>query len=279
MTADFLIITPVINANYLIEQTIDSIIFQSGLGESFTVKYIIADSGSTNDTENTYVENLLAKLGNVKGLDIIHLKYRDESMYDGLVNAIETVKKDSFKYFSYINAGDYYSPYCLKTVYQNLGKNNKAWLTGCVGSYNPNGQLYKLIEPVAYPGSIIKTGLCGKVVPYIQQESTFFEYKLLDKINLSKLRKFKYAGDYYLWKSLADLGFDLTIIPVWLGGFREHEGQLSAVHKKEYGREVESIRNKRFFAAYIKSIIILLLSALHPRIRPIKLTAVVRAWK
>ncbi|WP_318422410.1 glycosyltransferase family protein [Photobacterium leiognathi] len=276
----FLVITPVINANSMLMETFNSIVNQMSIGERFSITYIIADAGSTSNDDFSFVEEMLSGFKSVEGLDVIHVKYKDKSMYDGLVNAIKTELDNDYDYFSYINSGDYYSPYAFQSIVDNNSAgNNEAWITGCIGSYNEHGQLYKLIEPVAYPKSLILSGVFGRFLPYIQQESNFFKFDFLKKIDLEKLSNFKYAGDFYLWKSLGDLGFSPKISPIWLAGFREHDGQLSSVYDKEYKKEMLSVCDKVSVLSFFKSFVILSLYVIHPRLRPRAIVERVRKWK
>lgn len=274
----FLIVTPVINADSLLVDTMKSISSQIGSENLFFVDYVIADAGRTDD-QPSLVENYISSLCFPANINVTHINYKDKSMYDGLVNAIKNTK-GNFDVFAYINAGDMYSPYAFSIVADIFSSNrtDALWLTGCTGSYDYNGHLYKLIEPVAYPRSLIKEGFFGKMLPYIQQESTFFSYPLIFSLDLDFLSGFKYAGDYYIWNTLASEGVNLTVLPVWLSGFREHDAQLSTVFNAKYKKEFNSIRTSYSFLSFFKCAIIAMLNLVHPRLRPKKITKWVRKW-
>ncbi|EHK7542313.1 glycosyltransferase [Vibrio cholerae] len=276
---NFIIVTPVFNANYLLVDTVDSIVNQIGLGKNFTITYVIADSGYSDGVERSFVDELISGKNEINGLKVHHIKYRDNSMYDGIVNAVSSFLNYDFDFFSYINSGDYYSPYALLEIVNSNKKSEKNWIIGCIGSYNESGKLYKLIEPVAYPPSLILNGMTGKLIPFIQQESTFVRFNFFKKIDFLKLSELKYAGDFFIWTSLCRQGLSPDILPVWLGGFREHEGQLSSIFSKEYRKEMKVFSKKIDLISILKGVVILVLNVLHPRVRGSKLLKWVRAWK
>ena len=274
----FLIVTPVINANELLIDTVKSVISQIGLGHSFSILYVICDGGSA-DIDILFSE--LPDLNCIEGLDFVHLRHDDESMYDSIAIGLKKIKCD-FDYFSYINSGDYYSSYALKSLVNEFETSRSEWVCGAVGSYNEQGYLFKLIEPVAFPNKVIRSGFFnGRLLPYIQQESNFITRRALRFIDLDALSKFRLAGDAYIWKVLSDNGLSPTILPLWLAGFRRHNGQQSTVFNVEYKREFESIykNNLRLFILLnVKFHILVVFNLLHPSLRPKKIVNWLRRW-
>ena len=44
----------------------------------------------------------------------------------------------------------------------------------------------------------------GRILPFIQQESTFWKKELWEKSKGSLIRNYKMAGDFQLWKNFAN---------------------------------------------------------------------------
>lgn len=104
--------------------------------------------------------------------------------------------------------------------------------------------------PYTYKKNLLLTGLYGKVLPAVQQESTFWDDQSHRRIDFNKLRTLKLAGDYYLWTVIVR-DTSLFIVCAWLSGFKVHDGQLSSKFHKEYYREVDSLSNQPSMIDYI----------------------------
>ncbi len=68
-------------------------------------------------------------------------------------------------------------------------------------TYNEKSHLINSSLPFSYNKSLLLKGLYGKILPFVQQESTFWDKELHNKISFEKLKAFKFAGDYYLWQT------------------------------------------------------------------------------
>jgi len=161
-------------------------------------------------------------------------------MYDALSKGLAKVSGDIV---SYINAGDLYSPNCFEIVSEIINTYNIKWLTGMDVVYNEKSHLIYASLPFRYRKNLVQCGFYNlKILPHIQQESTFWDASLNALIDYEELSQFKYAGDYYLWKKFSSVE-DLNIVEAWLGGFKVHKGQLSS-NTRQYDEEMASIVKK-----------------------------------
>lgn len=232
------VITPCLNAEKYIRETIESVIFQKG---EFEIEYIIVDGKSTDSTLdiiNEYVE--LSKNKNTfKNLEIKVVSEKDSGLYDALSKGFRMVSGDVV---SYINADDYYMPNAFSYI-KELFERGILWVTGLPLLYREDGVIIDYYIPIFYLRSLIKKGFYGPILPFVQQESVFFSRKLIEKIDFKKLGGYKLAGDYYLWHSFA--GFcDLKVADAFLSGFRQHHTQLSK-NINGYFEEMNQIRDRR----------------------------------
>ena len=149
-----------------------------------------------------------------------------------------------------MNAGDFYSKYAFAIVADIFANNKVHFLTGMNALYNEKSHLINLNLPFSYSKRLLLKGFYGKMLPFIQQESTFWSQKLHGEIDFEKLKKLKLAGDYYLWKTFIQKE-NLYIVSAWLGGFKIHNGQLSSRYAYEYAKEQKMISIKPTFFDYI----------------------------
>lgn len=215
--------------------------------QNFSLLYNVVDGGSADKTVEI-VERVIAKYVDVKNLQINFISEKDTGMYDALAKgfAIEACGD----VYSYINAGDYYSKYAFDIVSDIFIKNKVHFLTGLNALYNEESHLINLVMPFCYNKKLLIKGFYGKVLPFIQQESTFWSHKLHCEINFEELKKLKLAGDYFLWKTFIEIE-NLYIVSAWLGGFKIHHGQLSSRCVYEYRKEQDAISIKPTLLDYI----------------------------
>jgi glycosyltransferase involved in cell wall biosynthesis len=255
------VVTPVFNGNGLIQDTVSSIIEQNNRNE-FNISYYICDGGSTDGTLQ-YLEEVMANY-NSEGMVIKVISDNDDGMYDALSKGF-VLAGNSHDLYCYINAGDYFSPYAFSVV-SKLIDDGFDWITGASVFYNPKGYIRDFKLPLGYDRDLIRKGYYGKLLPFIQQESTFWSVSLHSKIDFSDLAKFKYAGDYYLWNLFSKFN-DLWVAGVWLSGFRSHEGQLSSVHNFEYMREFDLIRDGWGVMDFLKALGVFFINLLPQQFR------------
>lgn len=232
------IITPCYNSDELIEETIRSVvensIFQDG---QTSLQYIVCDGGSTDDTCIT-VERIFSSI-HLENADLFLISEPDGGMYDALVKGLELATGDIC---AYINAGDYYSPNVFEIVLEIFQYKFINWLTGLQVSYNERSHLIRATLPFKFRKRLIKCGMYGRSLPFLQQESTFWRGALTENIDLNRLSKFKYAGDYFIWNEFSNTE-QLYIVEAWLGGFKKHHNQLSENLDAYYKEMIQVKRN------------------------------------
>lgn len=212
----FTVITVFKNAeNYLFE-TIKSILDQKVNYKNFKLQYIIVDGESTDNSKKI--------VDSFNDESIEYFNRKDRTMFDSLSFALKKVKGE---FTSYLNAGDYYSKNCFKTV-SDVFNNNKhiKWITGLKFIYNEKSQITDVKIPYLYRSRLIQSGIYGKYLPFIQQESTFWRSELNNLIDYSKLVEFRNCGDLYLWNTFSKKN-KLFIVNSYLAGFKYHANQIT----------------------------------------------------
>jgi glycosyltransferase involved in cell wall biosynthesis len=232
----FSVITACFNSEKYIEETIQSIIYQKAvLQKRVELEYIICDGGSTDNTLS-----IIRKYE--KEHNLIVISEKDSGMYDALTKGMKRITGDVC---SYLNAGDIYSNTAFNVVLDVMENNSVSWLTGINTFYNEQSQIIAFDIPFKYRASFIKSGIYGTVLPFIQQESTFWRRELNATIDFERLQSLKLAGDYYLWNCFARQ-HKLYIVQSHLGGFKTHSGQLSG-NIKSYIQEMNKIAAPNLF--------------------------------
>jgi glycosyltransferase involved in cell wall biosynthesis len=225
----FSIITPCLNAEKYIEETINSVNHQTAiLSGRAELEYIICDGQSTDKT--------LEIIQSCKCDSLKIISERDSGMYSALAKGL---KLASGNIIAYINAGDYYHKCAFDIVLDIFEKKEVNWLTGYSFSYNEKSYAIPGLLPYKFRKKFFDCGIYGTLLPLIQQESTFWSSSLNNSIDYEYLSKLKLAGDFYLWLQFSRLN-NLKIVEAYLGGFKHHKGQLSA-NLKAYLQEVSSI--------------------------------------
>lgn len=240
------VITPCFNSERYIEETIESVLSQKG---NFDIEYIIVDGGSTDKTAfilKRYKESIESEKFPIKcnKVRMSWLSEKDNGMYDALSKGLKLVTGDII---AYINSDDFYLPNAFSTVAEIFERYpDVEWVTGMITRYNERGQIIDCQLPFKFDRASIQKGICGTILPFIQQESTFWRKELVNDLDLNMLKKHKFAGDFYMWYTFSK-NTDLYIIYSCLGGFRFRPGQLSKQREK-YFNEFHSIAEKKSVA-------------------------------
>lgn len=212
------IITPCLNAERHIAETIESVVNQSAIiSGRAELEYVICDGSSSDKTID-----IVNSFANDNGA-INVFSEPDRGLYDALAKGLRIASGDIV---AYLNAGDFYNLHAFDIVLDLYETNKLTWLTGINIHYNDKSQVVYAILPYRYRRELFACGMYGRVLPYVQQESTFWSSELIPYLDLEFLSKLKFAGDYYLWLQFSKMT-ELITVAAYLGGFRRHEGQLS----------------------------------------------------
>lgn len=220
------IVTPCYNSESYIEECILSIKNQT----YGNVEHIIVDGGSTDST--------LAILK--KYQDTYNMRWiseKDNGMYDAISKGFSMAQGEVF---AWLNSDDKYMPWTCEVIANVFSKSTVQWCTGVPCLYTERGIAHHVprIMPV-YPRKWIEKGYFdGRVAGFIQQESTFWSRDLWEK-NKEVIGKYKYAGDYHLWRAFAKTQNLYTVDSI-LSGFRVHAGQKSE-NLEAYYKEIEPL--------------------------------------
>jgi glycosyltransferase involved in cell wall biosynthesis len=213
----FTIVTPCLNAAAHIEETAASVLQQAAVqsGE-LELEYIVCDGGSRDGT--------LQILERMRHPRMRVLSGPDSGMYDALVRGLRHAQGDVI---AYLNAGDYYHRHAFSVVRDIFTAFPECrWLTGFAVEYAASGAAVRFVLPYRYRNRLMRCGVYGTSLPFVQQESTFWKQDLMDRVDLDRLSRLRLAGDYYLWRCFGEAA-QLHIVSAHLGGFRLHAGQLT----------------------------------------------------
>jgi hypothetical protein len=240
------IITVVKNAENLIEDTINSVLNQKAiLNNELALEYLIHD-GNSNDKTFKIIKKFS------KNPNIIISSYRDNGLYDSLSSLI---KKTTGDYIAYINAGDLFNLNAFTIINEIFSDDKIKWVTGGRFFYNQKNEITDFSFCYKYRQRLIKKGVYGRYLPFIQQESTFWKRELIKNIDYKYLSKLKYSGDMYLWNCFSKNN-KLFTINSHLGGFKYHENQLTY---RETGNTTPYINESKKFSEKINLIDIILI--------------------
>lgn len=244
------VVTAVFNAEIHLEETIQSIIQQT----YDNIEYIVIDGRSTDGT-----------------LDIIkkyeeHIDYwiseSDEGMYDALSKGFSLAEGDLI---CYLNAGDLFFSKSMETAASYFKETKVKWFTGFRSVCNEESCVTGVDLPYQYSPKLIREGVYGRHLPFIQQESTIWHKDLMCLVNMDMFRKLKLAGDYYLWFCFS-FKEELAIVKTLVGIFKKHDGQLSE-NLIGYWKEVDLFSKKVKLTTRLKICFEMSIWALHPKIR------------
>ncbi|HXV21052.1 MAG TPA: glycosyltransferase [Desulfuromonadales bacterium] len=225
------IITPCRNAERFIGETVESVLTQSALlSGRAELEYIICDGLSTDRT--VAIAEAASKGFRYGSVRI--LSRSDHGMYEALAGGLRMATGEIC---TYINAGDFYDKHAFDVVLDIFDSGRAEWLTGLSVNYNEQSQLVGISLPFRYRTRLFACGVYGRMLPFVQQESTFWSSRLHQFLDFERLARFRSAGDYYLWHQFAGQA-ELKVVLSHLGGFRTHRGQLSqdmAAYQQEMG--------------------------------------------
>lgn len=204
------IITPNLNGQVYLEETIKSVLYQS----HNNIEYIIVDGGST-DNSHKIINKYRDKISKV-------LISNDHSMYEAIHKGFLA---STGHFICWINSDDLFFLRGIENSVKVMIENNYKWING-KSSFMKNGKVYSIPFPYYFPKSFILGGKCHKGdYGFIPQESVIFSRDLYFKSGFLDT-KLKYAGDFNLWKKFANFE-ELNPVNIKIGIFRKRKNQLS----------------------------------------------------
>jgi glycosyltransferase involved in cell wall biosynthesis len=233
----FSIITACRNSAAHLPATIQSVIKQSALAQGMvSAEYLIIDGASTDATAEV--------VSRYRHDSIVFTSEPDSGLYDAVAKGLAKAAGDVV---AYLNAGDIFHEHAFRVVSEVMKHNGVEWICGYQLKINEAGEVIAVAKPPRYRREFILNGTYLKGFPYagIQQEGIFFRRKLLDAVDLEKLKRFRLAGDYFLWTQLANQA-ELHTVLSFLGAFRVHRGQLSE-SLDAYRKEAETCTRAETF--------------------------------
>jgi len=235
MKNKFSIITPCLNAEKYISETIPPVLSQKEVvWGACDLEYIVCDGGSSDGTLNI-IESYRSE-NKRDNITIKLMSAHDDGMYHALSKGLKQVTGDIC---AYLNADDFYSPNAFDVVSEIFRSQHVKWLTGLSAIYNVYSQVVGFSLPYKYRKRFFECGFYGSRLPFVQQESTFWHHSSNVGTDHDRLSEFKLAGDYYLWEGFSKTN-QLHIVEAYLGGFRIHSDQLTS-RFPDYFKEVTSI--------------------------------------
>ncbi|MGI8569704.1 MAG: glycosyltransferase family 2 protein [Methylocella sp.] len=223
----FCIVTPVLNGEKFLDQTILSVVGQAG---PFAIRYHVQDGGSedaTLDMLKAWQARLARDFPLVcEGIEFSFASAPDRGLYDAVNRGFATC--GGADAMAWINADDRFEPGALATV-EHIFKNHPDidWVTGRPTTIDESGMVLYMSPITPFPRKAIEAGIFdGRFArPFIEQEATFWRQRLWEKTG-GVDPNFRFAGDFDLWRRFARRA-DLVTVDTILGCFRVRVGQLS----------------------------------------------------
>lgn len=237
----FCIVTPCKNASAYIDETIRSVISQSGGAH---IRYHVQDGGSRDGTVECLTgwrERLAG--GALDGGGSIEFSCDsspDKGMYDAINRGFDAIGVADDDIVGWINASDVLLPGAVATlgrIFTDLPETR--WLSGRFGLIDASGVIVRIDQARPAIRSAIAAGLYdGRHLGWITQEGSFWTgalWKAADGLNGG----LRLAGDYDLWRRFARHA-PLVIADTVLAFHRRHPDQLSRAID-DYMREIDEI--------------------------------------
>jgi len=227
------IITPSFNQGQFIEQTIKSVLNQTG---NFFIDYIIADGGSTDNTVEIIkkYDNLIKSKNypiRCKGIEFRWWSKEDKGQSDAINQGFKLAKGEIL---AWVNSDDYYEPDIFETIIQIFRQNQK------IDFIYGDGYIINNNEKLRKEARGLNAEVDGK--NKIIQPSTFFTKRVLDKVGLLD-ENLHYAMDYDLWIRIFQNAETFYLSEI-LSNFRIWEHSKSSSQQNRFFKERKKIARK-----------------------------------
>jgi hypothetical protein len=225
----FFIVTPTLNSATYLNETISSVLQQSG---NFFVSYYIHDGGSTDLTLSIISKwKMLVEGGGLpilcRGLNFSFGSESDTGMYDAINRGFSKLPWRKGGFMTWVNSDDILPQGSFATIAKaSSDLPDCKFFTGRPALLDQRGMVVTLAEPVAYArDNLIAGSHDGRCLPFVMQEGTFWHTDLW--LHIQELDpRFRLAGDWDLWRRLARHA-ELCAIDGLTGFHRRRPGQLS----------------------------------------------------
>jgi glycosyltransferase involved in cell wall biosynthesis len=226
----FAIVTPVLNGEKFLDQSILSVVSQAG---PFTIRYHVQDGGSKDRTLEILAawQTRLARDFPLfcKGIEFSFASAPDRGAYDAVNRGFAACAYAHADAMTWIGSDDRFEPGAFATVGEIFSDfPDIDWVTGRTTIISEAGPMMCMPGPlIPFPRQAIAAGIFdGRFVTNcIEQEATFWRPRLWQKAG-GVDPKFRIAGDFDLWRRFAR-HTDLVVVDAILGCYRVRAGQLS----------------------------------------------------
>lgn len=240
----FSIITPSFNRHTYLDETIESVVTQSG---EFEIEYIIQDGGSKREVIDV-LEKWKRRIDsgdfkpNCRRLTFDYHVEPDSGMYDAINKGFE---KSSGELLAWINSDDMYYPDAFESIRQALHQNKEiSWVIGKAVTLDSDGHLVQVAKyPRAYSQEFLKRGYYRGDLSrfrWLPQDAAFWRRSLWEMAG-PLATNYRLVSDFKLWQSFAHLS-ELSKIDTLVAGYRFHGDQLTgdpAAYSNELGAKPE----------------------------------------
>lgn len=201
------IVIPCFNSEGYLHQCLSSVLLQEG---DFNLHVHIQDGLSKDSTLLIAKQwQALVSENTINGLSKITVtidSQADEGIYDALAKGFSQIPGTENIIMTWLGSDDLLTNGSLATV-SKIFRDHKeiSWLTGKSQTIDSNGCLFSPWKKIYFSRYSVIMGLHeGRTFGFIQQEGTFWRYELYQKIGGIDT-KYKYAGDFDLWRKFACL--------------------------------------------------------------------------
>jgi glycosyltransferase involved in cell wall biosynthesis len=226
----FAILTPVLNGEKFLDQSILSVVSQAG---PFTIRYHVQDGGSKDRTLEILAawKSRLARDFPVfcEGIEFSFASAPDRGVYEAINRGFAPCAYADADAMAWIGSDDRFEPGAFATVGEIFRDfPDIDWVTGRTTVLREAGPMLYMPQPIVpFPRKAIAAGIFdgrfGR--PFIEQEASFWRPRLWQKAG-GVDPNFRLAGDFDLWRRFARQT-DLVAVDAILGCFRMRAGQLS----------------------------------------------------
>lgn len=214
--------------------TINSILGQSGAGDSFNLRVRVIARDLSGD-----LEHHLADLKD-EGIEV------EADQGAGLYAAVaQGLQEQDADFFGYLGGGDVFEPAAMTLTLEAVeacGRQDPLWVTGLIRGRREDGAIVRSLLPLRYTQRNFGNGLHGSILPTVQQESTLWSRSLNDSVDWRAVSKLHLAGDYLLWQTFLEV-CEPVILEAAIGSFTWHGDNRSSDWER-YEEEVRGLTRK-----------------------------------